>query len=247
MKIYGLNFGEAMVKIIEDISMKIKNNIDNKIVTLIDESVFKPSGQKIEYKRQLWQLEDVRYWSQYGITSEILSFYKVFSVRNAWINDNLVYTWRKDDLCYAYEELDGFGNTGLKLYFVNRSERRFLGNTSILQGYRQLPKYGKLLGVTSSKKDVMTWHRLGIWSVAKQSENQLLTPEEFSDLSARFDTIFVNLDDDLTGKKFSQKYEELYGLESFYVPEGKDISGYVKKNGIYKGQELIDNYKLQLI
>ncbi len=242
MKLYGLNFGEAMSKIIEDISMIKDNNVNRNIVRLVDDSVEKPSGQKIEYKRQLWQSEDVRYWSQYGITSEILTFYKVYSVKNLWLNENLIYTWRKEDLCYAYE----FGSGNIKIYFPNRTERRFICNTNCLQGYHQLPKYGELLGVTSSLKDVMTWHRLGVWTIAKQSENQILTPEEWGELSGRFDRIFINLDDDLTGRKFSQKYEELYPVESFFSPEGKDVSGYVKLNGVYKGQELINQFKLQL-
>ncbi len=242
MKLYGLNFGEAMVKIIEDISMNKFDDIKRNIVTLENESVQRPTGQKIEYKRQLWQTEDVRYWSQYGVTSEVLHFYKAYSVKNLWLNDNLIYSWRKDDLCYAYE----FGSGNIKIYFPNRTDRRFLCNTSCLQGYNQLPKYGKLLVVTSSLKDVMTWHRLGVWGVAKQSENQLLTPEEYDNLASRFDKIFINLDDDLTGRKFSQKYEELYPVESIFVPEGKDVSGYVKKNGVFQGQELINHYKLQL-
>ena len=150
---------------------------------------------KIAVKWRSFNETDIDYWGCHGIPISILNLYKVAPIEYAWVNDRLIYSKRSHDPAYGY----WFGPNDMKLYFPLRDDYRFLGNTTCLQGYEQLPLIGDLLIVTKSLKDVMFLRTLGISAVAPQSESAILTEEQFKELSRRFTKLVCLYDFDLAG------------------------------------------------
>ena len=124
-----------------------------------------------------------------------------------------------------------------KIYYPKRSDYRFIGNisTKTIQGYRQLPKNGKLLVITKSLKDCACLYSMGIPACAPQSETQFISNTILEDLRQRFDKIVLLFDLDETGIKFSKKIKKEYPfIKVTLLPRTKrckDISDYYKKYG----------------
>lgn len=193
-------------------------------------------AKKISVKRQRWREVDKAFWSRFGITSKTLNKYNVSSISHAWVEDKVVYTYTDSDPGYVFWLAEG----NSKLYFPNRTQYRFLGNSNLLQGYSQLPATGSILLITKSLKDVMLLSQYNIPAVAPASESSVLTPAEYSELIERFDTLYSLYDFDYTGVHGAQKMKKLYGIAPLFLTNGrfgsvdyraKDVSDYYKLHG----------------
>ncbi len=138
-----------------------------------------------------------------------------------------------------------------RIYFPKRKDFRFLGNVSskTIQGYRQLPKEGKLLVITKSMKDVMCLYSLGIPAIAPNSETQFVDDKTLENLKQRFKYIVLLYDNDLTGIKFANKIHKLHPeLKIAIIPRStgsKDISDFYRDHGRQQTLQLIkDSIKL---
>lgn len=113
----------------------------------------------------------------------------------------------------------------------------------MIQGSKQLPKDGDFIVVTKSLKDVMALYEFGITAIAPNSENLFLTEAQYIKLQNRFKDIYLLYDRDLPGVKAANKIRKQFkDLQILLVPKVKDFTDYVKKYGVLKTLNLIDEW-----
>ena len=132
-----------------------------------------------------------------------------------------------------------------KIYYPFRKTFRFIGDikTTTIQGYKQLPKKGKLLVITKSLKDCMVLYSFCIAAIAPQSETQFISDEILEELKQRFKYIVLLFDSDETGIAFTNTIKRKYTrIKPFIIPrkyKAKDISDFYKKYGYTETLALI--------
>ena len=211
--------------------------------TVIDDANKEEKRQKqIQIKKQLWRPEQIAYWQSYHITSSVLAHYWVYSPEYIWLEGKMYYMYQKQDFAIAYY----FGNGRWKIYYPMRTKgnNRFMGNSSAIQGYNQLPEKGDLLIWTKSLKDVMVLYMLGYNAVALQSEQHDLPQDAMEHLSSRFKKHVVFYDNDEAGRNGATKICDKYDLTYIEVPESyvfcKDISDVAKEHGLEEAENVME-------
>lgn len=211
---------------------------------------------KIQIEIQNFTDLELKWWSKYGITLEILKKYNIYSCKHVFLNEQLFAESRQHCPIFGYyggkiqqnkEKIELW-----RCYFPKRTSYRFITNwpTKKIQGYSQLPKEGKLLVITKSMKDLMCLYSLGITAIAPNSETQFIPDSVLQDLKQRFRYIIVLFDTDYTGVSFMNKLKKKYPeLLYTWIPrkyKAKDISDFYAMYKKQKTQELIKNYLLWL-
>lgn len=248
MTLFGCNYHKALKIIANDFGLvedkslvKNKGKIDRNPIKIEDKEM-----SKIQVEIQEFTDLELKWWSKYGITKEILNKFNVYSCKHLFLNDNLFA--KSSQHCPIYGYYGGIYQ-GLELwrcYFPKRKSFRFITNwpTKKIQGFSQLPKTGKLLVITKSMKDVMCLYSLGITACAPNSETQFISDTVLKDLKSRFDHIVVLYDNDETGIKFMNSIKKKHPkLLYTWIPRdsgAKDISDFYK---LYKRKKTIELIK----
>lgn len=245
------NYGQALEKIAEDFKLYEKD-IDYSVVQNWQEIIKKAakSLSSIRIKRKDFTKDELKWWAEQGIHKETLDLYKIFSLQLLWLNNSIVYTYRKQDPGFVQH----FKGYEYKAYFPFRERYRFLQNidSRTLQGYDQLPDQGDFLIITKSNKDVMALYEFGIPAVAPLSESVLISEEIFEELSNRFFKIFTLFDRDRAGMWLSQQMRKKYNtipllFESETIfrdkKEPKDFTDHYKSFGLQYCLDLIQECK----
>lgn len=197
-----------------------------------------------------WTDFDLNWWNTFGITESTLKKYKVFPVETVFINGEIknFYTQANPIYGYYFGKLDGVEQW--KIYFPKRTSVRFLLNSSLLQGAKQLPKTGELLVITKSLKDVMSLYELGVNAVAPQAESTTISKRQISALQNRFTYNVTNGDWDRAGQRFMFNSRRLYPTYCLAFKDkgyyGKDISDFIAKHGKENAKELIQQLKYDI-
>lgn len=258
MELFQCDYHDALRIIANDFNIVKDNSLvknKGKIISKefkIDEKEF----SRIQVEIQDFTDLELKWWSKYGITLEILKKYNVYSCKHVFLNGQLV--------AKSQQHCPIFGYYGGKIqenkekielwrcYFPKRKEYRFLGNwpTKKVQGLDNIPKSGNLLVITKSQKDVMCLHSLGLSAIAPNSETQFLSNVVLEDLKKRFKYIVVIFDNDQTGISFMNKQKRLHPeLIYTWIPRdsgAKDISDFYKLYGRKKTLDLIKQFILYL-
>ena len=238
MKLFNLNFTEALQKISSSMGLNIAVHNENTAFT----QALHPSAKPIEYGLtslivRPFLFAELEWWKFYGISEKVLQQFKVHSVNSfSAINktgkpykiestaDNPVYA-------YVYEKW-------AKLYKPKAEKYRFqyLGEKPIdyLFGFEQLPDFLEYIFLTGGEKDVMSLTAHGFAAVSLNSETAMLTPEALTLLKSRCRFLIVLYDNDETGLKQGEKIAKENNLPRIVLPameKGKDISDYFK-NGL---------------
>lgn len=247
--LHNVDFYTALEIVAKDFNLtnaKPRNGITTSSNISVENYQREKNNEKsiIHVKRQPLTQSDVDYLKQYHLTKKIIDYYNVYSIRQAWLNGRLFYTYSKDKPALGYYfGQDEEGRQKWKLYFYRtRNSWRFIGNTNRINGWVQLPEKGKLLVITKSLKDVMCLARFGIPSIAMQAETQIPYDYIIDELKERFDVIYTLLDYDRPGIHSAWKIKKLYDIPAMFFNdrfEAKDFSDYLKDNGIKKTKELI--------
>jgi hypothetical protein len=187
----------------------------------------------IQKRKRLWTREDANFWSKYLISKKILTMFAVEPISHFWVNNN---RFSCNTITYAFRFKSRF-----KIYSPYEVKNKWLSNTNKddIQGYKQLPKTGDRLIITSSLKDVMCLYSAGYNSIAMQSEMQIPSEKLISELKERFNKVDILYDNDFDkqanpGQTMARKLCDLYGLENVYIPnelKSKDPSDLVNKVG----------------
>jgi len=237
--LYNINYTEAVKKIQSDYA-GIPSSEKREI---IQHDRYKVT----DYQIRLWNNEDVKYWSQYKLGSDILEKYEVYPLEYYVMTkkeiDGTLRSFKKvQQYTYGYFNLDG---ELIKIYQPKLLEKKFIKVKHYLQGLDQLTYNTKYLLITSSLKDLMCFMRLGIGnieSVAPDSENTIIEAKVMEEFLSKYNKVLVLFDNDDPGKKSAARYTELYGVDSINLDLSKDLSDSVKDYSIKKVKEEL--YKL---
>jgi len=192
---------------------------------------------------------DLSYWNSNGISLNTLGKYGVYALSEVWLNGrSMLESYVKNPL-YGYKYSLYKDDTRWKIYrpFAKAKDIKFLynGTVDIIEGYDQLPWYGKTLLITKSLKDVMLLHDLGWSAISLQGEANSLGENIFSVLSSRFEIIILFYDNDKAGYEGANKLSQKYGLPKIFIPENdegiKDITDYCKIAGKENASILMNN------
>lgn len=248
-KKFNCNFIKALDIINNDFN--IENLTDNHIQAELpgNTKIIKKNITKIIPKRSYWNIKDKEFWTQYGIGSKILKKFNVFPTREITIikNDNeKCINFNRNVYCYylGLNEVNRY-----KIYNPYDEKFRWFGNTTkdIIQGINQLEYKNKELIITKSLKDVMVLYIMGYDSIAPASES-IHDMKIINNLKDKYEKIFTLMDFDYAGIICSNKLKKKYNTIPIFLTNGrfdtidygaKDISDYVKTNGIEKGKEVI--------
>jgi hypothetical protein len=245
---FSLTYWEALSKIGVDFELeeffvlkkmektKLLNNNFSKLnrTDLIAKSV----SYKIQKRNRKWQVHDVLFWESFEISKKTLEKYRVEAIDYFFINDT---PYLADKHAYVFIEIKDKVET-YKIYQPFNEKFKWITNhdSSVWQGWEQLPQQGADLVITKSLKDVMVIDSLlGLPSVALQCENILPKRHVFDQLKDRFKDISLLYDNDFDaeinwGRKFADKISKDFGLVDCFIPttyQSKDPSDLVKNFG----------------
>lgn len=250
-ELFNCDYYTALKIIANDLGI-VKDNTIHKNKGKINKSPIKFQEKelsKIQVEIQDFTDLELKWWSSYGITPEILKKFNVYSCKHVFLNGQLVAKSQQHCPIFGYYggkiKQNGENIELWRCYFPKRSEYKWLTNwpSKKIQGYEQLPKSGELLVITKSMKDSLCLYSLGIPSCSPNSETQFISTAILSDLKKRFKHIVVLYDLDETGIKFSKKikkeYPELIVTLLPRVDRCKDISDYYKAYGRKKTLQMI--------
>lgn len=214
-------FREILLIINKELDLHVMNelpHVDYKHYDIPDENVSSRShgeliGYDITYKS--YSDYELRWWSRYGITEDILKEYHTLSVRDITLSykDGHFFTISSDykESCYAYLFNEG---KGVKVYRPGSSTRFLqLGDLPrpYIFGMEQLPRRGDKVFITGGEKDVMSLAAHGFPAVCLNSETAKISNNTLSELCMRFMNIYVLYDCDKTGvSSGSQRIREIH-------------------------------------
>jgi hypothetical protein len=228
----------------------ITDNIKSGKIALSEKGLsFKHSFSRtktiISIQRKNFSEIDDEFWEKYFITRDLLKKHKVYPIHTFWVNDvisNLFYM--KDKPLYAYAVYDKF-----QIYSPYGSRKdKFRTNCTKydIHGFELLPKYGDLLIITKSKKDIMVLDRLGYTAIAPTGETTPIPKDVMDDLKQRFKRIVILYDNDEPGINGAKKLSVTNGIEFTYIPieyytkfKIKDVSDFIKAYKITKTRQLL--------
>lgn len=185
---------------------------------------------------------ELKWWNSFGITKDILKKFNVFSCKSVFLNSNLHSQSSQHMPIYGYYFGKKENIEQWRIYYPKNQKTgyKFIGNVSskTVQGYRQLPKNGKLLIITKSMKDLMSLYAYGISACAPNSETIFMTDKMLEDLKTRFERIVVLFDTDIPGisamRKLKKKYPE---LEYFFIPRKYKCKDFSDLRAMYGEKE----------
>jgi len=202
---------------------------------------------KLEKKRRKWRVHDVLYWNQFGIRKSTLNKYNVEPVSYIFINGTPIAMSKH---AYCFIEYKDKKET-YKIYqpFSKKYKWRNNHDSSVWQGWKQLPTTGDIVIITKSLKDVMSIVSTTDYAaVSMQAESTKPKDIVVEELKERFKKVYVLYDNDMTsdtnwGQKLAVNLVGKYGLENVVIPskyECKDYSDLVKKHGPEKAREILN-------
>ncbi len=247
---YSCNYYKACKIIAEDFNL-IENTgriITQQTFVEREKKVFENCRLLVKCKNYYPQ-EYLDWWLRFGVpvTKEDLLVWSIRPIDKAWLeingNEKLFYRHHKgsNHIGFVYGLEDGFS---YQFYFPNGTKTRHLNdpNTShILQGWRQLPRAGKFVVITKSRKDAFLLSFFGIPAIAVLSENKIVKKEYMDELFNRFDYVFTLFDNDRTGRRLTILMQKVYGTISLLFPftMEKDFSDNLLEFGVAEMADMI--------
>ena len=208
------------------------------IINDMPEETPEKESKLYQFREQKFPLAELMYWQQYGITPEVLEFYKVCSLRDfqSVTADGTPFTYTSS----VTEPMYGYKNKRYIKLYRPFSKNRFLYGGNFGENYcfglEQLPAKGDTLFITGGEKDVMSLAAHGFHAICFNSETVTIPPTLIYKLTFCFKHIILLYDTDKTGKESARKQEkqlEELGVKRLLLPlpgtkEEKDISDYFK-------------------
>lgn len=206
----------------------------------------KTSRSRIEVELKEFSEKELKWWEGFGVSKNTLKKFQVYSIKSIFLNG--IYFTSSSESSPIYGYYGGTTSEGIelwRLYMPTKRNYRFLSNWSqeMIQGAKQLPKLGEFVVITKSMKDVMSLYEFGITAIAPNSENLFLTELQYNKIKSRFNKVYLLYDRDLPGVKSANKIRKKFKeVQVLLMPKTKDFSDYVKKYGIMKTFNLIEEW-----
>lgn len=186
-----------------------------------------------DFKIKNWNSIDAKYWLQYNISSDILDYFNVKSLKS-YSMKRISETSETEikiekELLYLFTRADG---TPYKIYRPNQ-ENKFLKLASYIQGTDQLKYNQPNLIITKSLKDIMTLSAFGYNAeyLAPESENVLIPQVIMNMHKAKYKAVCTLFDNDDAGRAAAKLYEDKFGIPGIQCLSAKDPSDSVKTIG----------------
>lgn len=246
-KLKGLNcnnasdFVEILKMINQDLSLGLLENVERSVpfipeppISAIPENKSKPYS----FMEQKFTRNELEYWQQYGITTEMLKAYKVCSIKEFKSENNEGKSY--SIVSSALEPTFGYKSKRYIKLYRPFSKMRFLYGGDIGEKYcfglEQLPAKGDTIFITGGEKDVLSLASHGFHAICFNSETVSVPTEIIHKLTFRFKHIVLLYDMDKTGLESSAKHEKQlseHGIKRLLLPlpgtkEEKDISDYFR-------------------
>lgn len=249
MYIYNCNYYKALQIIANDFGFihSDKLEVHPAKIPYSGNILEKTEKAKIQVEIKEFNDKELGWWRDFGICLKTLKKFKVFSIKSVFLNG--VYFMSSSEQCpiYGYYGGEDSENNELwRLYMPTKRKYRFLTNwnSNMIQGSKQLPKSGEYVVITKSLKDVMALYEFGITAIAPNSENIFLTECQFAKLKSKFKEIYLLYDRDLPGVRSANKIRKKFtDLKVLLMPKTKDFTDYVKKYGVIKTCNLIEEWE----
>lgn len=240
MLLFNLSYYNALDKIYLDIST---SNINLDLPIYYDPE---PVTKQIIYKLRRPEFIDA-YYMPYEITPQTLDLFNVGYCTEFRFNNRLWHKSTEDDfmILYLFNPSEHVWQI-YRPYAENKEnpnklkKHRPFNMDDVLMGYSQLPDYCRIIGITTSYKDVMTNYECGIPSVCRSGEKNIIKPFQIETLRQRCDKLVYFGDNDETGLLIQDEYKRLYNIETWCPPEYKDQSDFVFN---YSKTKLINLFK----
>lgn len=250
---YNCSYYKALRIIAQDFGFVKSNSTTKTKPIVVSENKFVDSGPScIQIEMQEFTKAELEWWNDYGITHKILKKFNVYSCKSVFLNGSYFAASAKHNPIFGYYGGKQDNLELWRIYFPKRKNYRFITNweSKKIQGFKQLPKEGKLLVITKSMKDVMCLYSMGIPAIAPNSEHLFISDTVLEGLKERFKHIVVLYDNDLAGLSNMQKFRKKFpNLLYTWIPrkyEAKDISDFHKKYGRDKTLTFIKNFLIWL-
>ena len=237
MKLFGATYGRAIEIIASDFGI-VQGQVREKSKAI---KKYAPRKEKeIRVGVDSWKQHHLNYWNQYTITQKELEENNVYPVSKLVVDGKDI-TVCKDDVRFAYLIRDLKGDSYVKIYTPYSSDYKWVSNCNnkLPFGLYELPFKSNRLIISKSQKDRIILKRHFTDVIATQNESHSALDEEVITLiNSNYDDVWINFDNDETGKKESKYYCDKYGWNSLSVPDiyyeklaVKDISDLVKERG----------------
>lgn len=242
--ITGSSFTEALRMIDRDMMLGLLGG------SLAPEVI--PPGQTMRKRSQIqvrirpFERRDRWYWDQYLLSESDLRRFGVHPISHFWLN---AIRHDAEKLAYVYSGT----SPRLKLYSPMSKDVKWLSNTTAadIHGWRQLPRNGPLMAITSSLKDAMCLWAIGVPAIAMQTEAIIPSIPVIGHLRRRFKDIIVVYDNDLYSKDNpGQMYARTLCMEHYLLnvclPDGpyKDVAELLEAEGpIITRRIILDEYR----
>lgn len=257
----NFTFFDTLSKIATDLDLpkdqgyfyKDMSEMKTKIFELSDEErklLIAKANSNLQVKFRAWCKEDADFWMPRGVDYPTLQFYNVFPISHIFINENII---AADQLAYCFIE-NKDGQQTYKIYQpFNTKGLKWLSShdSSVWQGWSQLPPKGLEVIITKSLKDVMALATtLKIPAISLQSENTKPKQSVIEELQSRFKVIYVLYDNDFdkdvnVGRMMGKKLVEDMGCGvQVELPEkygAKDYSDLILKVGRVEAEMIMSN------
>lgn len=251
-EIYHCDFMDALHHINADFNLKLgEPNIDYdavkaEIKKFHEVAPTPKEAANIQIASRGWEIYDLQYWAEHGISYQTLLKFGVTPINFYWIRG---YKFRADKYAYSWMVYDK-----RKIYQPFSESNKWTGDlrSNYVQGLQFLPRSGDTLLIQSSLKDIMAV--LEIYSlngVAGSSETTPIPSFILDDLDKRFSNIYVLHDGDRAGWNsgtelaFQRRYVNISLPELIQNDRKiKDPSDYIKYGHKPLLDEIFKLYKL---
>lgn len=251
-----LSFTDLVMEMAKDLNINSSNFMNNQNTSFDYRNSW---NQRSNTEHDAWDLgydlllkEDddcikdaVSYFSQYGITEQIVKRYNVRSIKKYLFVDKQAKLSKRvyDHTVIAYMKagyVKFYSPDPKRFWFVGAKPKEYVfGYDEIIKRIQKTKIYPDgMLIITGGEKDVLTLAALGYDAVCFNSETAIPPTEVCDNLFSWYKKVLVMYDNDETGiqcsEKLVQKYQHKINIKLFRWSStlmeswGKDVSDYVK-------------------
>ncbi len=233
--LWGLEHIATLEKINKELPSILKHKNNQYIRKAVITHTSHTKDTELLCKVRNWEPYDIAYWNAYGISKEALDFADVYPISHKIIKKNeKSFFFKADKYAYAFAEFKE-GITTLKIYQPYNTKGFKWSNkhdASVISLWTKVPTKGEKIVICSSLKDALClWCNTKIPAIAIQGEGYNMSTAACEDLKARFNTVYILLDNDSAGIINSKKLAETTGFTNIILPNiggAKDVSDLYK-------------------
>lgn len=215
MKLHGLNYNEALVRIDNDLGLGIRSPAKFKVSIVRRPLPFTKEEKLIQVETVMYDSKNMKYWDRYFIDSIELFDNKIHPIKKLWINKQLIPETHGQR--YAYE----YGNC-LKILSPYDPNYKWISNTpnNYISGLDEIKKKvskavnkRKKLIISKSKKDEIILKKFYTDVVSTQNEStSAIIEEDIKFMLENYEEVWLWWDFDAPGIENAEKFSHIFNI-----------------------------------